>query len=414
MLRIVEKVFCIGALSFLAAAFMPRSGGSFDTNDPRMFAAQLVVYGLTLTFIALHHREVVTAVTKSWLLMVLVILAPVSTLWSPAPEVTIKRSLLLIATTGFGFYFGSCFSGREQLEILSTTALILAVFSVAVYFVSPGFALDNEAHVGALRGVFPHKNMLGRFMVLGIMSFLCWVPLSSWGRLARVAGLATCAALVVLSRSRDAILIAALLGVCSLVALKTKRTWIVGALIVAVVTSAAVFVLAPGTAQAVLESIGRDSTLTGRSDIWAACIESISERPLLGYGYGTFWRGLASPSLHVIASAEWMVPHAHNGYLDFLLDLGFAGGAVLLCFLAFHMIDASRFFRERRHRGSWWPLLYFTFVFLYNLGESSIARPNSVFWALLVASSAKMAIARLPQTSEVHFIEVPIRPAEIA
>ena len=35
--------------------------------------------------------------------------------------------------------------------------------------------------------------------------------------------------------------------------------------------------------------LGRDPTLTGRTEIWRFAIKSIASRPFLGYGYDVFW-----------------------------------------------------------------------------------------------------------------------------
>ena len=58
--------------------------------------------------------------------------------------------------------------------------------------------------------------------------------------------------------------------------------------------------------------IGKDPTLTGRTDIWVLLIESIKERWTLGYGYGAYWQEELGPSFAVRNALEWGVPTAHN------------------------------------------------------------------------------------------------------
>ena len=48
-----------------------------------------------------------------------------------------------------------------------------------------------------------------------------------------------------------------------------------------------VAVVAPDT---LLELIGKDPTLTGRTEIWAYVIQDIWMKPLLGWGYYVFWQ----------------------------------------------------------------------------------------------------------------------------
>lgn len=61
-------------------------------------------------------------------------------------------------------------------------------------------------------------------------------------------------------------------------------------------------------------------TLTGRRQLWDQCLEFAAERPLLGYGYGGFWN--PERSTEVINKQGWPISHAHNAYLDILLEMG--------------------------------------------------------------------------------------------
>ena len=61
-------------------------------------------------------------------------------------------------------------------------------------------------------------------------------------------------------------------------------------------------------------------TLTGRRQLWEQCLEFSAERPWLGYGYGGFWN--PERSTEVINQQGWPISHAHNAYLDILLELG--------------------------------------------------------------------------------------------
>ncbi len=64
--------------------------------------------------------------------------------------------------------------------------------------------------------------------------------------------------------------------------------------------------------------IGKDPTLTGRTDIWGYVIPYIYQRPLLGWGYVAFW-STTNPAAMVIAEElHWFAPQAHNGLLEML------------------------------------------------------------------------------------------------
>ena len=76
-------------------------------------------------------------------------------------------------------------------------------------------------------------------------------------------------------------------------------------------------------------AVGRNATLTGRTDLWKLLL-SMHTNPLLGTGYESFWLG---------SRLEWVyrrfayVNEAHNGYLEVYLNLGLIGLALLVAFL---------------------------------------------------------------------------------
>ena len=77
-----------------------------------------------------------------------------------------------------------------------------------------------------------------------------------------------------------------------------------------------------------LALIGKDSTLTGRTDIWDALIYSIKQKPWLGFGYGVYWLDQLGPSYYVRLSLQWGVPTAHNGWIETWLSVGIVGVAL--------------------------------------------------------------------------------------
>ena len=102
----------------------------------------------------------------------------------------------------------------------------------------------------------------------------------------------------------------------------TLKISIVAMVLVVLVAGFAVVDAQPDVPLALL---GRDATLSGRTGLWDAVLAAISMKPLLGYGYESFWNGLAGPSASVVAAVHWIPPHAHNGFLDLWLDLGALG-----------------------------------------------------------------------------------------
>jgi O-antigen ligase len=92
------------------------------------------------------------------------------------------------------------------------------------------------------------------------------------------------------------------------------------------------FVILLGGVTGISHALGRNSTLTGRTDIWTAVIP-MAPNPLLGAGFESFW---LSP--RVAQRLSELIPglplnEAHNGYIEVYLELGWVGVALIIWIL---------------------------------------------------------------------------------
>ena len=131
-----------------------------------------------------------------------------------------------------------------------------------------------------------------------------------------------------------------------------------------------------------LQFVGRDATLTGRTILWQITWQSILERPLLGYGYGAYWLSRFGDQSYL----GWVPWHAHNGYLD--MQLG--GGIILTGLVAvqtLYLISKSIFHAvSPRSAASFFIVLVAALLPIYNLVESVFIREYSLPTALYAAA----------------------------
>ena len=115
--------------------------------------------------------------------------------------------------------------------------------------------------------------------------------------------------------------------VLAIVSLSKRYDLVSRAVIISIAVLLGVVTLALGVifASDILALLGRDATLTGRSDIWREVWRAILKRPLLGYGFSAFWIGLKGEAFNVITMLGFVVLHAHNGFLEIMLELGGTG-----------------------------------------------------------------------------------------
>ncbi|MBV8901356.1 MAG: O-antigen ligase family protein [Verrucomicrobia bacterium] len=93
--------------------------------------------------------------------------------------------------------------------------------------------------------------------------------------------------------------------------------------IVALVVAEPIF----GIYATVVHSMGRNLTLTDRTDVWQLALQ-LQPNPLLGSGFESFWLGTRLEKLW--AKFWWQPLQAHNGYIETYLNLGWAGIALLI------------------------------------------------------------------------------------
>jgi exopolysaccharide production protein ExoQ len=79
---------------------------------------------------------------------------------------------------------------------------------------------------------------------------------------------------------------------------------------------------------AFLETSGKDSTLTGRTDLWRTGLTLISEKPFFGVGYRAFWvkgNGPAEQLWAMFGEPSGAGFNFHNTYISNAVELGLVG-----------------------------------------------------------------------------------------
>jgi O-antigen ligase len=396
MLKYVEKIFTVAMLFYAAGAILPQiigasSGLSRAEGNPLALAVQMALYSVAFCFIALDWPRFLDGARRARWVVALSLIAAASAAWSQDPVFTLRRSAVLFATTAFGVYFGSRYSISEQLRLLAWTCALIVLTSFGLGLFLPDYGVDHLLHPGDWRGVFIHKNVLARVMLLSVLVFHFVRP-TIFGKL-RWVGIAACLGLLALSRSVTGVVVfALLLATLPLWRLVRSNLTIIipaGIVIGFVTVGAAVLVAMHG--RELLDVLHRSPTLTGRTDLWPAVLVSIGKRPWLGYGFNAFWMGMQGESASVITRLGWAPAHAHNGFFDLLLDLGILGLGTFLAGYLSLWNKSLRLLRSATGPYPVWLCVYLVFMFVYNLAESSILVQNNLFWILYVSAASTLA-----------------------
>jgi len=289
------------------------------------------------------------------------------------------------------------FSVKEQVRLLAWMLGIAMLLSLVFALVLPNYGVmgmgdihnpQDSNHQGAWRGIYIHKNPLGRLMVMSALVFLLSAISSHRYRWVAWTGFGLSVCLILLSTSKTSLVV--LLTLMSLLpfyrALRWKYTLAVPFFITVILVGGGVAILSVSNAEAILGAFGRDLTLTGRTDLWATVLDKIWERPWLGYGYAGFWQGWRGESADIWSVLNWQPPHSHNGLLDLWLDLGLLGVTAFLLSFIMVCFQAVTWVRLTKTTEELWPLVYLTFLLLVNITETSLLTNNSL-WLLYVAVS---------------------------
>ena len=175
MLNVFESCFAMLMLLYLSSGLTGFLAGDTPFNlwriedNPLLLAIQSIMYAITLGFVVLHWRKFTSALRNSGWVIALALFAVVSTLWSSDPGFTLRRGLVLVATTVFGIYFGSRFQLPRQVRLLGSTFILIGGAQRAVRDVAPQYGIDNQLHRGDWQGILGQKNLLGKAMAVGIM-----------------------------------------------------------------------------------------------------------------------------------------------------------------------------------------------------------------------------------------------------
>ena len=158
-------------------------------------------------------------------------------------------------------------------------------------------------------------------------------------------------------------------------------------LLVGTVVFGAFCVLFLGIGTGLLRDVGRDSTLTGRTDVWKVAI-GLCGNPLVGTGYESFWLGSRLAAMR--DTFEQHVNQVHNGYLEVYLNLGWVGicflGAVI--FTGYRKILAWVF---RYDLAGCLMLAYFVVAVVYDFTEAGFKMMYPVWIFFLMSTMAASA-----------------------
>jgi O-antigen ligase len=375
-----------------------------EAGSPALRAIGLVIGVATLVRLATLAGRLRPVVERAFPLFIPVAFAVLSFTWAGDPALSLRRSLALVLSTCCALFLVCRFDRKQIIDCLLVSLALYCVGSAALIVGAPSIGTHTAGdtrfaeHVGAWRGLSSFKNDFGRIVALAAVTFLTVAFMRQTRRWVFVLLTLFATVLALGSRSGQSI---ALMAGCALAVVyvmfvkdlpSNRRTAIllltVPVLILGALAMDTVFAMA-------LQALGKDATLTGRLSIWPVVLDAMHGHLTLGGGYGSGWQSLVND--HVGEALGRQIGHAHNGYLNLIVDLGVAGLAVTLAFIALVLACVYHSFTRGDHSEFViFGIIVVIFVLAGNWVGSFLIKHNNIFWILLVCLFCKIVALPVP------------------
>lgn len=359
---------------------------------------QLPAYLLGLYALVRHSRSIIAAYGRSPALLLLIGLAIVSVCWSIDWDVTMRRSVLLFFSTTFGVALAVLFDRHYVIKCFVYAAIVIfsITLTAAVFF--PSVAIHHDQWYPAVRGFFTFKNTMGQVAALGVFFGLMAMSIPGERKTGLLA-MALSGIALVFSLSATAL-------VCAIAVVVMNRTLkllasarAAGAVLVLAVIVFLAVLIATGAlddmAAWAIQSLGKDTTLTGRDQIWFVLWNLIkNEAFFFGYGYEAFWTAPDGAKSVLWGMGSFSPPHAHNGILHLWASVGLFGVLAFCAMLAGYVVNGVRSLVASQDPLNRAGLLFLCFYIPLNIAASYILTYASIFWPIFVFFAINGAMKR--------------------
>jgi O-antigen ligase len=359
-------------------------------GSPLDRAVITVLIGVALIVLFARGREVATLLRANGPILLFLCYCGVSILWSDFPDVAFKRFVRAFGDIAMVLVVLTDLRPSVAVEkILARASFVIFPLSI-LFEIGRGYS-GLEYHAG----LTTDKNMFGMIsLILGLAAVWRFLMIfRDEERKYRIGRLIARGAIVTMAlwciwTAKSATSTACFIVGCVLIffarrwgrARKPALLHIFVASVVLLALYAAILNPNVGIAAA----MGKDPTLTGRTDVWKTVI-SMAPSPLFGAGFESFWLGPRLKKLWGIY--VWHPNEAHNGYIEVYLNLGWIG----LSLLAIVLMAG---YRRVVHRVRLYPdmgnlaMAYFVVAVVYSLTEAGFRMFSLVWIAFLLSISS--------------------------
>jgi exopolysaccharide production protein ExoQ len=376
----------------VATATIDMSVYEEGTPIDRAILATLIVAGLFILNKRLNWSEMFRS--NIWILLFF-LYCGISILWSDIGFVALKRWIKVIGALIMVLVILTEDDPAEAIKtLIIRCAYILIPLSILFIKYYPDFGVGYSpwGGKGLLTGVTTNKNNLGRLcLICGLILF--WHGVTLWHSknisedkkqtALNTLFLIMTTWLLIQSNSMTSLssfVVAVCVFICLGLPLFRRNLNHIGIFILLIFSSAAILFLLTDFDKHAVESMGRDLTFTGRTELWKNIL-SMHTNVFIGVGFDSFWSG---ERLLKLWDLYWWKPNeSHNGYLEVYLELGIIGISLLLALIVHTYRKIRRKLADEFDYGRFQAAFLIAFL-LYNVTEAAVKGINIVWFFFLV------------------------------
>jgi O-antigen ligase len=351
-----------------------------------------------LIVVVKRGRKVALFLRRNWALGLFFFYAALSMVWSDYPVVTLKHwtkgigdvlMILIVLTEPDVPEAVKCLFTRLGFVLVPLSVLFIK------YYLQLGRVLNLSWEMEPV-GVATQKNGLGELCdFLGLA--LLWRLHSAYNdredrnRKRRLLAIGAVLAMVIwllwTCNSMTSICALSMASIVMLLSMRPaflRRPALVHLLIVALL-SCTVYALFFESSGSLIADLGRNPTLTGRTEIWHAVL-TVRNNRLVGAGYESFWMGTRLQEMWK-AIPGLCVNEAHNGYIEIFLTLGWIGEILLGILIATGYRNVIAGYRRHPEIGSL-RMAFFLAAVINAMTEAAFRMMGPPWIAFLLATIA--------------------------